>query len=657
MKRRFCFGVICFLLLIGCYFIFDDKKDYLFKTDYYEAVNQDVLKAHHLSNDEYTWSRFTEAQDKSDDSVDQLIFSIVSGNTYGLDDIVFQNIQTIYSKASDWEKRGDDGIQVLIPYLDMIENSQSILELVDCIVVVENDLGVDILTNVIVGSDYIDNQKNIVYFYPVTLAFDASSDYIVNSDYMTYKAYLKRACIQLWEVYGYSKQDARKIVNQVFSFYEELSNHSKLASDLEDIRLYYQVISKDDFLNLYFNILIEEYLMKRGIFDVNYYSIVDLSQYQYLNESLTEDNLDVWKKVIETKILSSYAIYGSFEYANIVTNLNDSLLGVAKENMDSSQNLDIVEELFSKEIDFIYEREVLDQNKEEILREMFYQIKSYYGKMLEENDWLEQNTIVKAKQKLDKMDVVIGLSDDYETLLGDVKLLSFQDSLIEDVIYFRQLQRDDELSWLRSGKRKIGVSQSLVNAYYQPLTNSIIIPASFVYLMEDGNDYYEQLGSIGMILAHEMTHAFDGNGAWFDEFGNLSSWWSDKDLYEFEKLKKRVSEYYSKYEVIDGEYINGEKTVNENIADLGALSCIVGIARDRGANDEEMRKMFSSFARLWVSQESDFYMELLLLQDVHAPNKYRVNAVLSSIDDFYKVYHVHAWDEMSISKSDRVRVW
>ena len=67
--------------------------------------------------------------------------------------------------------------------------------------------------------------------------------------------------------------------------------------------------------------------------------------------------------------------------------------------------------------------------------------------------------------------------------------------------------------------------------------------------------------------------------------------------------------------------------------------------------------MFKSFASIWASREREEYMDLLLLQDVHSPNQFRVNAVLSSIDEFYKVYNIYPWNDMWLSKEDRVMVW
>ena len=51
------------------------------------------------------------------------------------------------------------------------------------------------------------------------------------------------------------------------------------------------------------------------------------------------------------------------------------------------------------------------------------------------------------------------------------------------------------------------------------------------------------------------------------------------------------------------------------------------------------------------------YAENLSVGDEHAPNKVRVNAVLSSMDKFYEVYDIKEGDKMYVAKEDRVGLW
>ena len=641
MKKKKIFFV---LMVFGLAFFFlslNGNQDSV-KDNYYQAINSEVISDNELKTGEYSWSYFLEAQDVADNNINLVVKDIIGGNNEVLTKKEIDTINKVYNKALDMDKRNSDGIKDLEPYLNQVWNVSNVDELVDVIIVIEKELGIGLLTNVEVLEDYKDNSQNIIYFYPITYAFGASSDYMVNDDYMTYKAYIRRACVQLWKAYGLETKEARAVVGRVFTFYENISKHSKLNNELSDIASYYQVVSEKDINSLFSNVG-EEYLSRRGIGNKDIYSLVDKDQYKYLNDSLTLDNLSIWKEVIITKILSSYASYGSEEYVEVVDNLNKALLGDTEEKTNKDKAVEMVSGLFSSEIDKVYEDKYLTGEQVSEIESIFLEIKEIYQDRIQDNEWLSKQAKEKALVKLDKMEVIVGLEDIAGYKIAEELSIS-NGSLISDIIKIQQIVMKDDLKRLDNGEKRSLVGQTQVNAYYQPLDNSIVIPIAFFELMNSDANYYEKLGTLGMILAHEVTHAFDGNGSQFDEKGNLNNWWSNEDKQAFEELKQDVIDYYSSYEVLDGKYINGEKTVNENIADLGALACIVEIAKNKEANEEEIKKMFSSFAGIWASRESEEYMNLLLLQDVHAPNQFRVNAVLSSTEEFYQVYDIYPWN-------------
>lgn len=230
-------------------------------------------------------------------------------------------------------------------------------------------------------------------------------------------------------------------------------------------------------------------------------------------------------------------------------------------------------------------------------------------------------------------------------------------SLIKNILLIKAKQKEHEIYRLEHNIDENLLPEFTVNAYYNPSDNSINFPTATINLLNNNDSYYQKLGSIGMIIAHEITHAFDSNGSKFDSNGNLENWWTNVDKKNYKKLEKKVINYYNNYEVIDGEYINGTKTLNENIADLGAISCITNLATTKKATNEELSQMYKSFAKLWYSKSTDEYQKLLLLEDNHAPAKYRVNATLSSTNAFYKVYKINIFDNMYISSKKRLKVW
>ena len=90
---------------------------------------------------------------------------------------------------------------------------------------------------------------------------------------------------------------------------------------------------------------------------------------------------------------------------------------------------------------------------------------------------------------------------------------------------------------------------------------------------------------------------------------------------------------------------------------MGAISCISGIALDKKASNKDIRRMYEANAKMWAIKNIAQYTEMLLLQDSHSPNKYRVNATLSSTDLYYRVYNVKFWNKMYKSRNERVHVW
>ena len=643
MKR---YGLILFLV-IGVVFLFLYKNE---KDDYYDVINRNELSKEHLSDDTLSWSRFSDAQDKAFDKSNQIIMDIVSDNKYNLDDKIVRNMKVLYDNALDLDERNRIGLGPLKLYIDKIMECNDINDFISEGINVENDLGVNIFSNLVIDADYLDNKKGLVYFYPITLAFGSNTDIFVSRDYIAYKAYIKRGINRLFKLYGYDKKNASLITNQLISFYEEIGKESYDSKYLEDMGNYYNVLMLDKLDSLYSNINVRYYLNLRGIYR-DRYSVIDEGQIRFLNNNLTNDRLMIWKYYAVIQILSNYASYLGSDYEGVVIDLNKAISS-GNSSDSNERGLEIVHNVFSSSIDKVFSDSILMESDKKYLEDLFIDIKDVYRNLLEDNDWLSKDTKEFAIKKLDKMKMIISSNDNFDDGVYDFN----DDGLIYNVIEYYKISYKRELERLDNFYFSKVLSDTVVNAFYRPLNNTIVIPSAFFYLMND-KDEFARLGSVGMILSHEVTHGFDGNGSLFDDSGNYVNWWNDKDRKKFLKLQRKVSDYYSNFEVLGGRYIDGDKTVNENIADLGALNVISGIALKRGASKVEFKKMYSSFASLWASEEDKHYMKLLLLVDTHSPNKYRVNAVLSSTDKFYDIYDIHFWDDMYISSKDRVRVW
>lgn len=199
------------------------------------------------------------------------------------------------------------------------------------------------------------------------------------------------------------------------------------------------------------------------------------------------------------------------------------------------------------------------------------------------------------------------------------------------------------------------VTPQTVNAMYDPLNNEIIFPAAMLQppFYDCENSDAANMGGIGYVIAHEISHAFDSSGALYDEYGNYNVWWTEEEMEEYQRMSQSIIDYYSNYEIM-GIKVNGELTLMENIADLGAIECITSIlGNDKDALDEA----FGQMAYGWASEDTAEFMVYLLNVDTHAPNKVRVNATLSSCDAFYDTYEIKETDGMYVAPEDRVGIW
>lgn len=197
---------------------------------------------------------------------------------------------------------------------------------------------------------------------------------------------------------------------------------------------------------------------------------------------------------------------------------------------------------------------------------------------------------------------------------------------------------------------------SMVNAYFSPSNNHIVFPAAILQ-----KPYYSlnqhpsaNYGGIGAVIAHEISHAFDNNGAKFDETGSLFNWWTEEDLKAFEEKSKDMIELFDGVETGNGP-CNGTLTVSENIADSGGLTCALEASKNfKGYDNNEF---FQNWARVWRQKSSPQYAELLLRVDVHGPAILRANRQLSNLEEFQKHYGITKEDKMYLPKEKMVKIW
>ncbi|VTS42614.1 endopeptidase O [Streptococcus pseudoporcinus] len=280
-----------------------------------------------------------------------------------------------------------------------------------------------------------------------------------------------------------------------------------------------------------------------------------------------------------------------------------------------------------------------------------------YKSRLENADWLAESTREKAIVKLNVITPHIGypekLPETYEKKIIDENI-----SLVENAQRLAQISIAHSWSkWNKPVDRsEWHMPAHMVNAYYDPQQNQIVFPAAILqapfYSLEQSSS--ANYGGIGAVIAHEISHAFDTNGASFDEQGSLNNWWTENDYTAFKERTDKVVEQFDGLESY-GAKVNGKLTVSENVADLGGVACALEAAKKEA--DFSARDFFINFARIWRMKARPEFMQMMASVDVHAPGEWRTNVTLTNFDEFHEVFQIQEGDFMWRKPEDRVIIW
>ena len=334
-----------------------------------------------------------------------------------------------------------------------------------------------------------------------------------------------------------------------------------------------------------------------------------------------------------------------------------ALMGIAKEKEPKKFAYELASSLMSEPVGYYYGVKYFGEEAKKDVIEMVQEIIEAYKERIANNDVLTEPTKQKAILKLSVMKIKMGYPDKVDPLF-DSFVVNTRDSLFKNVHGIRQARLLDELSKLNKpvDKNTWLMPGHMVNACYDPQRNDITFPAAILqapfYSIKQTRS--ENLGGIGAVIGHEISHAFDSNGAKLDENGNISNWWTKQDFKNFDKKVKAMIAQFEGIELPWGK-VNSKLIVSENIADNGGVAVTLHIMKKMAnANYEEY---FLNWARVWCRKATDQYNSLLLTMDVHGPSILRANMPPRNFEEWYQTFDVKKTDKMYIAPNKRVIIW
>jgi predicted metalloendopeptidase len=298
-------------------------------------------------------------------------------------------------------------------------------------------------------------------------------------------------------------------------------------------------------------------------------------------------------------------------------------------------------------------------------RDMVVAIEKAMGERLNSLVWMDDATKTNARQKLAKVANKVAAPDKYR----DYSALSFKPGS-----YYANAIASDAFEVKRQ-LAKVGkpvdrgewyMTPPSVNAYYDPSMNEMVFPAGILQppFFSASAPRAKNLGSIGMVMGHELTHGFDDEGRQFDGDGNLRDFWTPKAGEEFVQRATCVEKQFSDFQV-NGDHVNGKLTLGENIADLGGIALAYAAltmenpkaAVATGDQVTDAQRFFLGFAQGWCGKYTDEAMKTLVTTNPHSPPKFRVDGPLVNTPVFAQAFGCTAGQPMARTEKNRCQIW
>ena len=625
--------------------------------DFYHAINGEWEKTAVIPDDKPRTGGFSDLADEIEDLMLETTDQWLAGENVP-DNAVLQNFIKFHRMAADFDKREAVGIEPVKPLIEEYKQLSSFSEFASKIAEYEisgkpNEFPFG------VSPDFMNAQLNVLWA-------EAPRIILPDTTYYTEDNEKGKELLGIWremqeellEKYGFTAEEIKDILDKVIALDAKLAKYVLSSEESSEYVELYHPYDWADFTKLAPELPLDN-IFTEILGQVPDKVIVPEERFwtEFAAEYYSEANWELLKADLLIDAATSWNAYLTDELRILAGKYGRALSGTPQAMEKKKAAFYLAQGPYNQALGLWYAGEKFSPEAKADVEAKVATMIDVYKLRLQKADWLAPETREKAITKLNVITPHIGYPEKLPETY-DKKIIDENLSLVENAQKLVEISVAHSWSkWNQPVDRsEWHMPAHMVNAYYDPQQNQIVFPAAilqapFYDLHQSSSANY---GGIGAVIAHEISHAFDTNGASFDENGSLKNWWTEEDYAAF---KERTDKIVDQFDGLDsyGAKVNGKLTVSENVADLGGVACALEAAkRDE---DFSVREFFVNFATIWRMKAREEYMQMLASVDVHAPAKWRTNVIVTNFDEFHKEFDVKEADGMWRAPENRVIIW
>jgi putative endopeptidase len=634
-------------------------------TDFYQYACGNWIKNNPIPPDYTDWISFNQIQEYNY-GVMRVVLEKAAANEPKRD-AIDQKIGDFYASCTDENALKQKGAAPLKPQLDRIAAVTTKAQLMAAVAQVSL-LGLTPVFNAGVGPDLHDSAHNIVSVDQGGLTLPDRDYYLKDDpDMVTLRQAITDHIKKMFVLIGQTPEQAAQSAAAVMKIETELARSAMDRTLRRDPASRDHAMTLADLAKIAPSFGFEHYFSDAGAPQFTRLNVGNPEFFKSVSALIDSIPLESWKTYLAWQLLNGSASSLSDDIVQEDFKFQQALTGQQQLQARWKRCVNATDAALGEALGQRYVEKTFGQDGKQRMLKMVDALEKALKEDISGLPWMTDTTKKEAQIKLAAIRNKIGFPDrwrDYGKLdirrgdlLGNVQ----RAAIFESNRILQKIGRPvDHTEW--------GITPPTVNAYYSGERNEIVFPAGILQppFFDRTMDDAINLGGIGLVIGHELTHGFDDEGRKFDPQGNLRDWWSAKDGEEFEKRVSCVADEYSGFTAVDDLKLNGRLTLGENTADNGgariALMALHELMREAKQDPNKMidgftpdQRFFIGMAQWACGDERPESKRVGAITNPHSPNEYRINGVVSNMPEFGKAFSCRVGQPMV--REEPCKVW
>lgn len=447
----------------------------------------------------------------------------------------------------------------------------------------------------------------------------------------------------------------------VLSMEMQLAQASQSLAQQRDTASAYRIVKVSDLQKTYPRLAWAGFLKTQKV-GADSISLANTRFFDAVESMLANTPPEQWQAYLRFEIANGMAPYLSHAFQDARYQMYEKLLaGAAQPQLHQDAVLTAIDRVLGPVMGHAWAQRYLPAEARTDAISVADGVRAAMKTAIADNAWMDDATRAAAQAKLDKLRIEIGEPETVPAIAG----VDLGKGFAADLLTLAAWRHRNRMASIgqRGGARDWEQPAQIPSLSYDLLDNRLVITAAMLQtpVFATSMSTAQRYGALGALIGHTLHNAIGGKGRAVDADGRLRDWWSAATRTAFEQRTAPIVGQFDAYTVAGTDKVDGSRTREENLADLGGVElawkafAAAQAAASHPSQVSDDRAFFTAYAQLWARQSAPASALAWSADALQAPARYRVNGVLANVSEFAKTYACKAGQPLQ--EKQPVTIW